>query len=307
MIEKQKSFVTVVVYVYNEVKYAEQFLHTLYVMLNDNFEWFEIICVNDASEDNSKEIIQKIAKKYDNCALSLINMSHYQGVEVAMHAGVDLAIGDFVFEFDNMVMDYNPELIMQTYERALQGYDIVSCGSTKPRIFSNLFYAIYNFSYNGQYKLRSESFRLLSRRAINRVHSMSADLPYRKAIYANCGMKLDFIGYKPINNDMVRGKTYKNPVDTALTALVIFTNITYRISVVIAIIMAVFMFGFGMYTIVVYFSTRRPVEGWAPLMGLISAGFLGMFILLTFIIKYFDILLKSKFNRQRYLIQSVDK
>ena len=48
-----------------------------------------------------------------------------------MNAGVDLAIGDFVFEFDTVCMDYKTELLMQVYRRSLEGFDIVSASAMR--------------------------------------------------------------------------------------------------------------------------------------------------------------------------------
>lgn len=40
--------------------------------------------------------------------LTILNMSLHQGVEQAMNAGLDAAIGDFVFEFDSLDTPYPP-------------------------------------------------------------------------------------------------------------------------------------------------------------------------------------------------------
>lgn len=309
MIFKEKNFVSAVVYVRNDMNEINSFLTMLYNVLKEKFEKFEIICVNDCSKDNSKEVVLKFADSIEDCILSIVNMSYWQGVEAAMHAGVDLAIGDFVFEFDSIVMDYEPNLIMQVYNRSLQGFDIVSCGKSNMRFSSRLFYFVFNQISDAQLKLKSETFRILSRRAINRVHSMSAHMPYRKALYSNCGLKTDFIGYTSMDAGKKRKqkRAFKNPGDTAFTTLILFTDAAYRISVFFSIMMSVFMFGFGLFTVIVYFSSMDLTVGWAPLMGLLSAGFCGVFIVLTIIIKYIDTLLKGIFNRQAYLISSIDK
>ena len=43
-----------------------------------------------------------------------------------MNAGIDMSIGDFVFEFDNTILDFNPDMIMEIYRKSLTGFDIVS-------------------------------------------------------------------------------------------------------------------------------------------------------------------------------------
>ena len=57
--DKEKNFLSAVVYVHNSEKEIGSFIDRLYKQLNDNFLKFEIICVNDASTDNSVEVLKK--------------------------------------------------------------------------------------------------------------------------------------------------------------------------------------------------------------------------------------------------------
>ncbi|MDR1565293.1 MAG: glycosyltransferase, partial [Oscillospiraceae bacterium] len=144
MLDKKKSFISAVVYVCNNSDVIEEFLQKLSETLKENFEKFEIICVDDASHDNSAELIKKQGSQLGSNALSIVKMSCYQGLEAAMHAGVDLSIGDFVFEFDSAHMDYPQGLIMEVYEKCLSGFDIVAAGTASNRISSKIFYRVYN-------------------------------------------------------------------------------------------------------------------------------------------------------------------
>ena len=305
---KQKNFISAVVYVYRAEDIIENFLGMLYGALDQNFEKFEIICVNDASPDKSKAVIEKLAGSFRGCMLSVVNMSYYQGVEASMQAGVDLAIGDFVYEFDSADADYDPDLIMQIYNRSLQGFDIVSCGKSSARASSRLFYAVYNRHSGTQYPLKTETFRILSRRAINRVHSMSLNLPYRKALYANCGLKVDLIQYK--SKSANAGKKYKsalkNPRDTALTALILFTDAAYRLTLLFTLIMMIATLGSLGYVVAVYL-LGNPVAGYTTMMFLMSGAFFAVFAVLAMVVKYLSVILSLIFNKQRYVIESIEK
>ncbi len=46
---KEKNFISAVVYVHNNEKEIANFLENLNKKLNENFEKYEIICVNDKS------------------------------------------------------------------------------------------------------------------------------------------------------------------------------------------------------------------------------------------------------------------
>ena len=186
MVNKEKNFISAVVYVNNNKKIIKEFLEKLNNVLNDNFLKYEIICVNDASTDNTIDEIKKVKINSENASLTIVNMSFYQGKELAMNAGVDISIGDFVYEFDSIMVDYDVDTIIKAYKKSLEGYDIVNVAPNKKSYKTSiLFYKVFNKFSNNQYKISTETFRILSRRAINRIHSMHKTIPYRKAIYAN--------------------------------------------------------------------------------------------------------------------------
>ena len=197
MANKEKNFVSAIVYVHNAESRIESFLSTVLEVLETNFEHSEIICVNDKSDDKSVEKIKAVSKKAKASTITLLNLSHYHGLETAMNAGADLAIGDFVFEFDRAVLDFEAQEIMNVYKSCLQGYDIVSASpDKKQRLSSKLFYMTFNKFARLKYEMSTESFRILSRRVLNRISSMNKTVPYRKAIYANCGLKTDHLRYR---------------------------------------------------------------------------------------------------------------
>ena len=124
MADKEKNFISAVIYVHNAEDQIESFLRIVAEILADNFDNVEIICVNDDSTDHSVDRIREFSRKEAAFSISVLNMSYFHGLEMAMNAGVDLAIGDFVFEFDSPVSDFDREEIMQVYYRSLEGYDI---------------------------------------------------------------------------------------------------------------------------------------------------------------------------------------
>ena len=59
MMNKEKNFASAVIYVHNAENRIENFLNMIIKTMEDNFEHSEIICVNDASEDRSLNIIKE--------------------------------------------------------------------------------------------------------------------------------------------------------------------------------------------------------------------------------------------------------
>ena len=306
---KEKNFISAVVYVNNDQEIIKNFLISLNGVLKEKFEKFEIICVNDASDDKSVLAINEISADLDDSILSIINMSFYQGLETSMNAGVDLAIGDFVFEFDSCYIDYELSVLFDVYSHSLEGYDIVAATNSKKRFTSNVFYKLYNKSASTQYKLNSETFRILSRRAINRIHSMSTTIPYRKALYSNCGLMVDTIVYSPIEKKRNMSHTkaqVKHRQDTAFSTLILFTDVAYKISMFMTILMLLATFGGAIYTIAI-FLLKKPVAGYTTTMLVITLSFFGVFAILAIIIKYLSIIIDLIFKKQKYVIESIEK
>lgn len=303
---KEKTFISVVIYVHNNAETIISFLQRINKVLFLNFEKYEIICVNDASKDESTAKITEYGKTMKNCVLSIVNMSYEQGIETAMNAGLQISIGDFVFQFDNLVMDYAPELLMDVYRRSLDGFDIVAASNQQYKtIYSKLFYRVFNGVANFQYALDTQNFLIISRRAINRVNSMSKTIPYRKAVYANCGLKCDILIYESNGKGVPSGSSIQRR-ETAIDSLILFTNIAYRISIIISVCMLTATFGIGIYTFIIYLY-GRPVEGFTTIMLAMTGCFFGVFIILTFVLKYLSLMLDLIFKRQVYIIESIEK
>lgn len=308
---KEKNFVSCVVYLHNDEKTVRPFLRGICQVMQDNFEKYEIVCVNDCCVDHTVEEIHSFLEEENKkLVVSLINLSFYQGVETAMNAGRDLAVGDFLFEFDQCNFDFEPSLIMEIYRKSLEGYDVVAAAPKHGvALTSKLFYTIYNWGNQNRYKICQERFRIISRRAINRVNQMNAYIPYRKAMYMNCGLKAATIVYdNKVSKQKERNREERGSRSTlALDTIIIFTDVLEKFSLMVSVILfgaLLMMFGWIVYSI---FSSVRPVEGWMSLMTLISFGFFMLSVMLTLIFKYLSVILNMSFKRQRYVIEGVEK
>lgn len=306
----EKNFISVVVYVRNDQNEVELFLRGLAEALQESFEKFEIIFINDYSTDESVEIIKNVSKELEGITISIVNLSYFQGLEAAMIAGIDLAIGDFVFEFDSPVVDYNFSEVIQVYLQSLKGYDIVSASpDTKGKFASRLFYSLFRKYSRNSVQLNTERFRILSRRSINRINILSASIPYRKAIYYNCGLKTMNLMYTPVRKVMMGyNKQQRNErTEIAINSLLLFTNIGTKVALYMAVLMlfiSLFMLG---YTVYVYTVFDRVVEGWTTIMFFVSVSFTGVFALLAVLIKYISLILYLQHTKQNYVFESIEK
>lgn len=300
MTNKEKNFISVVVHLHNDGARVAGFFETLTRELEKHFEQYEFVVVDNACTDNTISLLREWAINLIK-PLTVLHMSIYQPLETSMNAGLDAAIGDYIYEFDSTEMPYCIELIFKAYQSAMEGNDIVSICPSKSSGTSRLFYKIYNANSKSAYKLQSDAFHLISRRAVNCVHASSEYLPFRKAAYAASGLKMANLDFEGSLSGKKSGR-----LSLAILSLVLYTNAGFEISLWIAIVLMILSLFEMLYAILIFF-TGHPMEGWTTTMFVMTFGFSGMFAAFAVVIKYLSILVDLIFRKQKYLIESIEK
>lgn len=306
--EKENKFISAVAYLYRDEANVEHFFKTVTGLFSEKFTHYELIFVNDGCDAGSIELLKKTAAEHQ-VATTVVNMGVHQGLELAMNAGVDLAVGDLIFEFDSLLVDYDQDLIYKVYLKALEGFDVTSAiPEKKGRLTSRLFYLLYNRFSGSSYKLRTERFRVITRRAINRVEALSKIISYRKAAYAESGLKISSINYIPHETGReITSDNYRFRKDTAIDSLVIFTDLAYKGSMALTILLFLGTVFGALFALFQYFGANKPVEGWTTLMLMLSGGFSGIFLILAVVIKYLAVIVRLVLKKQKYMVESVER
>ena len=298
--EKEQNFVSAVVYIRNNSGAVKPFFSSLQRELDAHFEKYELIAVNAACTDNSCNELAEWGAEH-SLPITVIHMSSLQSREACMNAGLDISIGDFVYEFDYVEGMFPWETLFHAYEMMLKGNDIVSVCPSQMGGGSSLFYRLFNAYSNSPYEIRTNAFCLVSRRALHRVHAISAYMPYRKAAYASSGLKNAVLEYS--------GRCYdkhENRLRLAVESLLLYTHFGYRVSILLSIAMAFVTMSACIYVIAVY-CLGSPIAGWTTTSLMISFGFTGVFLGNTIVVKYLALLLELLSKRERYLVENVEK
>ncbi|ASG04747.1 MULTISPECIES: glycosyltransferase family 2 protein [Vibrio] len=127
--EKEKILFSIVIPLYNKEEYI---FTTLQSVLNQNFQSYEIIVIDDGSKDNSLSIVNCICNK----RLKIFSQKN-SGVSEARNKGVDLANGQYV-----CFLDADDEM-HPNYLKNLYSY-IRSSG------FKNIYFSNYLIEINGK-------------------------------------------------------------------------------------------------------------------------------------------------------------
>ena len=142
-----------------------------------------------------------------------------------------------------------------------------------------------------------------------RISSMNKSVLYRKALYAASGLKTDNLRYRPVRSAAssamdANEKNYRSGL--AVDSLILFTNVGYRFSMTMTLVMMLISVFVLAYTLITYF-TSHPVEGWTTTILFLSVSFFGLFAILTIIIKYLQLLIDMIFKRRRYSFERIEK
>ena len=90
---KEKELVSIVVPVYNAEKFLEETINTV---LNQTYDNYELLLVNDCSKDNSKSI----AEKYLSDKIKWIDMKKNSGAALTRNKGIEVSNGRYVCFLD---------------------------------------------------------------------------------------------------------------------------------------------------------------------------------------------------------------
>ncbi len=119
-----KPLVSMLVPAYNVGKHIRRFLESA---LNQNFENYEIVCVDDASTDDTLEILEEYRRRFPDKLVVVPATEHHGSIGKVRSHAFECSKGDYIFwcDSDDII---HPNGLSVLYEEALNGdYDLV-CG-----------------------------------------------------------------------------------------------------------------------------------------------------------------------------------
>ena len=117
------KYISVVVPVYNEEGCLQELIDRTLKACEDTKKKFEIILIDDGSEDGTLEILQAASEKHEDIVISCILNRNY-GQHSAIMAGFSIVRGDLIITIDADLQN-PPEEIPRLVEKAEEGYDVV--------------------------------------------------------------------------------------------------------------------------------------------------------------------------------------
>ena len=120
---KNELFLSVVIPIFNEEGNIPLLCERLLDVLRSNFSRFEVIAVNDGSQDGSVCELKEESDRHNE--LKVINLRRNYGQTAALMAGIDDASFPIIVTMDADLQN-DPEDIPQLVAKLHEGYDVVS-------------------------------------------------------------------------------------------------------------------------------------------------------------------------------------
>lgn len=169
-------YLSVVTPVYGCAEALAELCNRLHVVLGSITTRYEIIMVNDASPDDSWEIIKSLAK--EDSRVKGINLSRNFGQHYAITAGLEFSKGEKVVVMDCDLQDV-PEEIHKLYVASNNGYDIV-VGKREQRndsmfrkFIANKFYKVLSRFGGIDFNSKTTNFGIYSRKVILSINKLT--------------------------------------------------------------------------------------------------------------------------------------
>ena len=240
----EMSKVSLVIPVYNEeinIPILYEKLKTLFA--NDLKENYEIIFVNDGSQDNSENILKNIAK--EDKKVKVINFSRNFGHQAALTAGMHKATGDCCISMD-CDLQHPPHLIIEMIKRWEDGFEIVYARRKKRKdnFFKRVTATLYYFLLEkvGEIKIPRNvgDFRLIDRKVLDILNKCPERSRYLRGLVSWVGFKSTFIDFEMPNRQYGEtGYSLKKMLKLAFDGLTSFSLIPLRISMLIGFLAVV--------------------------------------------------------------------
>lgn len=277
----KKVLITVVIPVYKCCGALREIYDRLNKTLSLITDKFEIIFVNDASPDNSWEIIKELAN-LDN-RVKGIKLSKNFGQHYAITAGLDFVQGEWVVVMDCDLQD-KPEEIIKLYNKAKEGYDIVFGRriNRKDNFFkkmsSKLFYIIFNYFTDNNLDCSSANFSIVNIKVIDVMKKFKEQNRFYYIFLNYVGFNKTYIEIE--HSERKEGKSsysLKKLSKLALDIIISYSNKPLRISIIFGFIMSFLSFLYGLFIVLKYFLYKITIPGWTSL--IVSLFFIGGLIL----------------------------
>ncbi len=272
---------------------------------------YEIIFIDDGSEDKTWEIINKLTNINKN--IIGIKLLRNFGHQNAILSGLKNANGKYILTIDCDLQD-PPELLNNIYKKIKnKKVNIVSCQRNRRRenffkkITANIFYSLFNLLSYTTIKKQVSDFKIFDRNVLDFINSLNENDPFLRGLISWPGFKEEIELFdRPKRKHGVTGWSISKMFNFSMNAFFGFSNFPMRLSFIICVILSIIFIIFGGYALISYL-TGNIVKGWTSIFLVIILFNIFNFFILGLISEYTGRIYLEVKKRPRYLIDKILK
>ncbi|NTU27978.1 glycosyltransferase family 2 protein [Bacillus tequilensis] len=299
---------SVVVPVYNEELVIHETYQRLKEVMDQTKENYELLFVNDGSEDRSFEILRE--HSLIDPRVKIIDFSRNFGHQIAITAGMDYAQGNAIVVIDADLQD-PPELILNMIEKWKEGYEVVYAVRIKRKgetVFKKqtaaMFYRLLSSMTDIDIPIDTGDFRLMDRKVCDEMKRLKEKNPFVRGLVSWVGFKQTAVEY--VRDERLAGETkypLKKMLKLSMDGITTFSHKPLKL----ASYAGVFMSGAGfLYMFIVLYLklfTDSTITGWSSLI-VIQLLFSGIVLLILGMIgEYIGRIYDEAKDRPLYIVQ----
>ncbi len=304
--------ISIVVPCYNEEKninnFYEEMIKTL-EKVKENYS-YEIIFVNDGSNDQTEIEVKKIRKTDKN--VILISFSRNFGKEAAIYAGLNNATGDLVALID-ADLQHPPITILEMIKGINEGYDVVATKRKNRKgepiiksAFSKMFYKMMRMFIPIEKNV--QDFRLMKKEVVDAILSLKEYNRFSKGIFTWVGFNIKYIEIENIERKAGKTKwSFRKLFSYAIEGITSFTTAPLKASTLMGFCISIIAI---ISTIVIILQTiiyGKDVPGYASIITAIL--FMGgvQLISIGILSEYISKMYLEIKKRPKYIIKKEDE
>lgn len=258
---------------------------------------FELIFVDDGSQDNTLSVLKQIHQKDERC--TYLSFSRNFGKESALYAGMKESSGDYTVVMDADLQD-PPEYIPRMYHILQEGdYDCAATrrmdrtGEKKIRsFFSAAFYKVMNMISKTQVVEGARDFRMMNRKMVDALLELGEYNRFSKGMFGWVGFRTKWMEYH--NVERAAGETkwsFLKLLKYSMDGIMGFSTMPLSLSSYGGIGFCILSFIMVVVLIIKNLIWHDPVAGWPAMMcviffiggvQLLCLGILGQYLARTY-------------------------
>ena len=271
----------------------------------------EYIFINDGSRDRSFELIKAIAS--NDPSIKYIDFSRNFGHQIAVTAGLELAVGEAIVIIDADLQD-PPELIEDLYKKMNEGYEVVYARrkarkgeSWLKQFTAKQFYRILAAITSIDIPVDTGDFRIMHRKVVDILKQMPEQNKFLRGQISWIGFRQTFVEYeRDPRQSGETGYTYRKMLQFALDGITGFSNFPLKFATLAGFLVSGISFIVMMYALYSRLVTKDYIPGWTSL--ILSIMFIGgiQLIAIGIIGEYISRISHNVKNRPLYIINETN-